>query len=252
MNMIEIFILCGIVGWVAGYVGSLMLTKRMSLVGGSLGHLTIPGMALAIIYGFDLSIGALSILLLGILIIWLLELKTKLPIEAITAVVFASSVAFAFLFLPENEAYPVLIGEISNVNLMLVASYAVLSIIIFIIIQKLYHKLILITISPDLAIAEKINVKKYNLIYLICIAVIISLGVRVVGGLMTAALVAIPAATSRNISKNLKEYSYLSAFMGALSCVIGVMAGILTNLNPGPLIILTSACLFLFSLILNK
>ena len=57
------------IGAVAGYLGTLMLSKRMSLVGGPLGHLTLPGITLALLYGFDVSIGAFIMLILGILVI---------------------------------------------------------------------------------------------------------------------------------------------------------------------------------------
>ncbi len=48
------------IGAVAGYLGTLMLSKRMSLVGGPLGHLTLPGITLALLYGFDVSLGAFA------------------------------------------------------------------------------------------------------------------------------------------------------------------------------------------------
>ena len=91
LQIIYTLILTIFVGGVAGYLGSLMVTKRMALMGGALGHLTMPGVALAITYNFDVSLGALFFLIFGIILIWLFEQKTKLPIEALTAVVFAAS-----------------------------------------------------------------------------------------------------------------------------------------------------------------
>ncbi|MFC1894718.1 metal ABC transporter permease [Candidatus Dependentiae bacterium] len=52
-------VMCFLVGSCAGYIGSLMVTKRMALMGGALGHLTLPGITIALIYNFDVSIGAL-------------------------------------------------------------------------------------------------------------------------------------------------------------------------------------------------
>jgi len=54
------------IGGAAGYLGSLMLTKRMALVGDALGHVALPGMGLALIFGLDISFGAFLFLLLGI------------------------------------------------------------------------------------------------------------------------------------------------------------------------------------------
>ena len=70
----------------AAYLGTLMLSRRMALVAGPLGHLTLPGIALALIYGFDITLGAFPFVVLGIILIWLFEIRTKLPMEALTAV----------------------------------------------------------------------------------------------------------------------------------------------------------------------
>lgn len=252
IHLILALIICCFVGGLAGYIGSLMLSKRMSLVGGPLGHLALPGITLALLYGFDVSLGALLFLTIGIALIWFFELRTKLPLEALTAIVFASSVAVTFLFLPEEESFPALIGDISQINLPVVIITALSCVAVFFIVKKIFSKTVLITISEDLAVSEKISVKKYNLIYLACIAVTIALGVRIVGGLMTAAIVAIPAATSRNISTNLKSYAYLSMGFGVASCLAGVIASSIISFSPGPLIIIANTIFFLVSLTFKK
>lgn len=240
------------IGAAAGYLGSLMVTKRMALMGGALGHLTLPGVALALLYNFDVSLGAILFLAIGIFFIWIFEQKTELPTEALTAIVFSTSLAIAFLFLPQGKTSMALIGDISQITILQTIITLLLSIIIFFITKKIFSKMILIGISKDLAIVQGIKIKIYNLVYLICIALMVALGVRIVGGLMTAALVAIPACTSRNLSKNLFQYSYGSLLTGALSCLIGIIFFKFTNLPAGPLIIISNSFLFLISLILKR
>jgi zinc transport system permease protein len=240
------------VGGAAGYLGTLMLSKRMALVAGPLGHLTLPGIALALIYGFDMSLGAFPFVILGIVLIWLFEIRTKLPMEALTAVVFSSGVAIAFLFLPIEQAEAALVGDISEVNLGEVAISVVLAVILFLVITKIYSKMVLINISEDLAKSQRINVKKYNLVYLILIAVIVALGVKMVGGLLTAALVAIPACSARNLSRNLLQYAFGASVVGILSSFLGIFFFELTGLPAGPLIILANAGVFLISAIFKR
>jgi len=237
------------IGAAAGYLGTLMLSKRMALVAGPLGHLTLPGIALALLFGFDMSLGAFPFVILGILLIWLFEMKTKLPMEALTAIVFATGVAITFLFIPEEKTIPALIGDVSQISLLAVIITSILSLFIIFVTNKIYKKVILTEISQDIAKTEGLNIKKYNLIYLLCIALIVSLGVKIVGGLMTAALVAIPACTSRNISKNLFQYSYGGLIFGGLSCIIGILGFNFTGIPAGLLIVITSAIFFLISLI---
>ncbi len=252
MEFILALIMGAFIGGVSGYLGTLMLSKRMALVAGPLGHLTLPGIALALIFGFDVSLGAFPFVILGITLIWLFELRTKLPMEALTAIVFASGVGITFLFLPEEKTVPALIGDVSKISLCVTIVIMTLCLIVFVLTKKIFSKMILISISEDLAKVQGIDVKKYNFIYLICIALVVSLGVRIVGGLMTAALVAIPACTSRNLSKNLFQYSYGGLVLGMLSCVLGIIIFRYTGIAAGPLIIMSSTSFFLISLIFKK
>lgn len=240
------------IGAVAGYLGTLMLSKRMSLVGGPLGHLTLPGIALALIFGFDVSIGAFLMLILAIFVIWLFEKRTKLPLETLTAVVFSSSVAVAFLFLPMEEVELALIGDISQLTLTTTLLSVSFSMLAFIIVRAIYKKMVLIAVSEDLAKSEEINVGKYNLIYLLAVALVIGLGIRIVGSLLTAAIVSIPAATSRNISVNMKQYAYGGAIVGGLAAVMGVVVYQLFSIPVGPAVIVSSAGLFLLSTVFKK
>jgi zinc transport system permease protein len=240
------------IGGIAGYLGSLMLSRRMALVAGPLGHLTLPGIALALIYGFDVSLGAFPFVIFGIVLIWLFEMRTKLPMEALTAVVFASGVAITFLFLPIEQAEVALVGDISRVNLAEGVISVIVALLLFLVVKKIYPKIVLVNISEELAQSEGMNIKKYNLIYLGCIAMIVALGVKMVGGLLTAALVAIPASTSRNLSRNLTQYAFGAMVIGILSSFLGISFFKLTGFPAGPLIILASTLIFLISIIFKR
>jgi len=240
------------IGGAAGFLGSLMLPKRMALAAGPLGHLALPGIALALIYGFDISLGAFPFVILGIILIWVFERRTKLPTEALTAVVFATGVAIAFFFLPIEQAEAALVGDISSIQLNDAVFSIILCIIIFFVVKEIYSKMTLINISEDLAKSQKIDVEKYNLVYLLLIALIVALGVKVVGGLLTAAIVAIPAVTSRNLAKTITQYKFLALSFGILSSAFGIFLSQLTRLPAGPLIIVSSAFLFLISITLKR
>jgi len=240
------------IGGVAGYLGSLMITKKMALVGGPLGHLALPGVALALIYHFNIFLGALLSIAIGAVIIWLLGTKTKLSMEAITGVVFAAGVALGFLILPLSRAKEALIGDITLIDKIDLVLAIILGSIVFLIIKRIYPKMILSGISEDLAKAEGVKVKKYNLVYLISIALIVALEVKIVGILFTVALLVIPAAASRNFGRNLSQYSWGALIIGIISAVLGIFAFKFINLPAGPLIILAGTFIFLISLFFNK
>jgi ABC-type Mn2+/Zn2+ transport system permease subunit len=252
-NQFLLSLIVGIsIGGVAGYLGSLMLSRRMALAAGPLGHLTLPGIALALMYGFDVSLGAFPFVILGIILIWLFEMRTKLPMEALTAIVFTSGVAIAFLFLPIEQAETALVGDITRVRFGEAIISFILVISLFLIVKKIYSKIVLMNISEELAKSEEVNVKKYNLIYLGSIAIVVALGVKMVGGLLTAALVAIPASSAKNLSRDLTQYAFVSMIIGMISSSLGIILFKITGFPAGPLIILASTSIFLISMVFKR
>ena len=224
----------------------------MALIAGPLGHLTLPGITLALLYEFDVSLGAFLFVVLGIFLIWLIELRTKLPMEALTAIIFASGVATSFVFLPEDKTVPALIGDVSQITTVTVVIAIIVSIITFRVTNKIFSEIILVGISEDLARVQGVDSRRLNLVYLGCIALVVSLGVRLVGGLMTAAIIAIPACTSRNLAKNLRQYSYGGMVFGSLGCSIGIASTEFIEISAGLLIILVNTLFFLVSLFLVR
>jgi len=247
-NFFLVLISAIFVGGVAGYLGSLMLSKKMTIVVDPLSHLALPGVALALIFQKDISLGAFLFLFFGAILIWFFEQKTKLPTETIIAILFSISLAITFLFLSEHEIEEALIGDISKIGKVESLIIVLISLFVFFLIQKIYPKLTLISISEDLAMAEKIDLKKYQFLYILSISAIVALGVKFVGGLLVAGLTALPAASAKNLSKNLKIFKVLALFLGILSAILGILFSKMTNLPAGPLIILSSFLFFLISI----
>jgi ABC-type Mn2+/Zn2+ transport system permease subunit len=196
------------VGGAAGYLGSLMINKRMALVGDALGHVALPGMGLVLLFNIDPSVGTFVFLLIGTLLIWEFGEKTSLSLETLVGIVFVSSLAIGFLIVPEPELLESLIGDISKFSSGTMVISVLLSGLVFFLVRRIYSGTMLLNISEDLAMVQGITTAKYNLPYLLAIAIIVSLGIKVTGSLLVGALVIIPAASARIISKILKLYVY--------------------------------------------
>jgi ABC-type Mn2+/Zn2+ transport system permease subunit len=241
-----------LIGSLSGYLGSLMLSKKMSVVAGPLAHLAFPGVAIAILLGINLGWGVFPLIIVSALIMWLLDQKTDLPMENLAAIVFAAGVGLSLLFLPIDKAEEALIGKIGQISFGETIFISIISLILFILINHFYDNLMLINVDKDLALTSGIKVKKINLIYLLGIAVVVSLGVYLVGGLITAALVALPAAISKNISSDFKKYKIIALSSGGLGAGLGIILSFLYHLPSGPLVILVYVIFFFFSLIFIK
>jgi len=237
------------VGGAAGYLGSLMITRKMALVGDALGHVALPGMGLALLLKVDVTLGAFVFLALGILLIWRLGEKTPLSSETVVGIVFVSSLAVGFLIVPEPELLESLIGDIGKVSFPWALVSVGVSIGVVILVNRIYPGMMLMSISPDLASVEGIAATRYNLIYLAAIALIVSIGVKVTGSLLVGALVIIPPATARMISRDMQRYASFSLAIGVISSVAGIVVSRMTRFPAGPSIILVGALLFLLALV---
>jgi len=206
----------------AGYLGTLMLSRKMSVASGPLSHLALPGVALAIIFGFSMFLGAFPFILVGAILIWFLEKNTKLPMENLAAIIFAFGMGLGLLLLPIGEAEEALVGNIAQISFIETIIVVILSISVLFLTRFSYRKIVMLNINEDLASTENINVNMHNLLYLLCIAVAISLSVYLVGGLITVALFAVPAAVAKNISRNLSEYKSIAIMVGIFSAILGI------------------------------
>jgi ABC-type Mn2+/Zn2+ transport system permease subunit len=112
--------------------------------------------------------------------------------------------------------------------------------------------MMLINIYEDLAAVEGVKISLYNLLYLLSIAIVVALSVYLVGGLITAALIAIPAATAKNISSNLCFYKISAIVCGIISAVAGIFIAQSLSLPAGPMVIISNVALFLFSVVFRK
>jgi ABC-type Mn2+/Zn2+ transport system permease subunit len=240
------------VGGAAAYLGSLMISKRMALVGDALGHVALPGMGLALLLKVDPGFGAFLFLLAGILLIWRLGEATTLSLETLVGIVFVSSLAVGFLIVPQLELLESLIGDIAKITASGAAASVLISTLVFFLVRKIYPGMTLLNISHELASVEGISAQRYNLIFLFSIALIVSIGVKVTGSLLVGALVIVPPATARLISAHLRQYARNSALLGAFGSIAGILLSQRLHFPAGPMIILVSTALFLLALALYK
>lgn len=253
MNDLTLQLVVGIlIGLSAGYIGSFMVLRRMSLVGDALSHVALPGIAVALLMNFNPFFGAFGALFLAIFLIWLLEKKTELPSETLVGIMFTASLAIGLLLTPEPELLEALFGDITQVTSIDLWLTLALSVAVILIIKHVSDRLMLGIISKELAMALKIPINKINFIFLFLVALIVALGIKVAGTMLTGSLVIIPAAAAKNISVNMSQYTMWSLFFGGLSAGLGLLLSNYFGISPGPTIIISAGSIFLGTLLFKK
>lgn len=253
MNELSLQLIVGsLIGLGAGYIGSFMVLRRMSLVGDALSHVALPGIAISLLFNLNPFFGAFAALFLAISLVWFLERKTEIPPETLIGIMFTLSLALGLLLTPEPELLEALFGDISQISFYdLIISFVVI-VSIFLVMFKISKKLMLGIISKEMAQAMKIPIDKINFVFLFSVALIVALGIKVAGTMLTGSLVIIPAAAAKNISVNLSQYTLWALFFGGLSALIGLLLASYFNISPGPTVILSAGVIFLGTLLFKK
>lgn len=246
MNSILFLLIVGsIVSAAAGYLGSFMVLKRMSLVGDALSHVALPGMAIALMLHISPTLGAFVTLMLAVIGIWYLGETSQIYPEALVGIFFTASLAIGILITPKPELLEALFGNIERITLAEGIVTTITSLIVIIVAKYLSKQLVLDTISTELAKSTGVPTSRNNLIYLVLVGAVVALGIRFLGTLLTGALVIIPAASAKNISLGMMQYQTLSILFGILSALLGIVVSSLTHFSPGPIVVLSSIFIFL-------
>lgn len=251
-NLLFLILIGSVVGAASGYLGSFMVLKRMALVGDALSHVALPGLAIALALGLNPMLGAFVALMVAVLGIWYLENKSEIYPEALVGIFFTASLAIGILITPKPELLESLFGSVENITFLngLVVVFA--SILIFLLTKSISKKLLLDIVSGELAQSSGVDVSKVNLIYLFLVGVVVALGIKFLGTLLTGALVIIPAVTAKNIARSINSFHYYSIFFGILSVGIGIYLSAVTNISSGPAVVLVSSFFFLTSFLFKR
>jgi zinc transport system permease protein len=240
-----------LVGIASGSVGPFILLKRMALVGDALSHVALPGIALALLYGADPFYGVIVFLTAAAFLIFWLEGRSSIPPDAIVGLLFTASLAVGILIIPNAEIVESLFGAFPVLSLpfllVILSTAAVLSLLCFV----LARRFLFLIVSPDLAKVHGLG-RKYDLALLLIFAMIVALGIKLVGTLLMGALTIIPAAVAKNVSRSMRGYVILSALLGGVISVGGMWMADALRLLPGPSIILFGVALFLMSLVAGR
>lgn len=245
-------VIAGVTGIGAGYVGAFMVLRRMSLVGDALSHVALPGIAVALLLGVPHFFGAFVALAIAVLIVWLLERRTVLASETLVGILFTFALALGLLLTPEPELLEALFGNIESIRTVdgILAIGAVL--LVATVVARMSRGLILGTLSADLARASGVNVRRNSLLFLFAVALVVAIGVKVTGTILTGSLVIIPAAAARNLSRSLTGYLIISSVLGGISGAAGVLAATSLGIPAGPSIILAGIACFALSLLVRR
>lgn len=239
-----------ITGLTGGLLGSLTVVRQLSFFSDALGHSTMLGISLGIVFGLSPSVVVLPFALLFALGFTYLIEKTDLWTDALLNLIYSSSLAISVIVLSLSGAYQgnlnsLLFGDILALQTADLFISALLLIVCSLFLSLTLRTQMLLTLHAPLAIARGVNVRTNHSIFMILLSLVVATSIKAIGVLLVGAFIVIPACAARALSRNFTSYVLLSAGLGAFSAAIGMFASALFNLPSGPSIVVAQLALFL-------
>jgi zinc transport system permease protein len=241
------------VALLTGPLGCFVVWQRMAYFGEVLSHSALLGVALGLVLGIHLTAGmAFVCVAMAILLVLMqnqVRLKRELPADTLLGVMSHVALAggLAMLVLVEDVRFDLnayLFGDvlaIGPIDLLWIgcAGLAVIGTLLFV-----WRQLLEITLSEEIAQVEGVPVKRIRLIYMLLMALVVAIAVKIVGVLLMASLLVIPAAVARRLARTPEQMAVFASLTGAFAVVAGLGASLQWNLPAGPAIVLAAAVMF--------
>ena len=245
-------------GPLCAFLGVFVTARRMAFFSDTISHGALTGVALGLWWGLadpTITLIAVSLLVAG-LIFWLRE-KTELLTDTIMALLLSGSVALGIIILSwlkrrPGDIHGYLFGDILAIGPQEVLIAGVLLAVVSAGLFLKLNEVSLITVQEDLAHVSGVPVRILNFAFVFVLTITVAISIRLLGIILVTALIVIPPAAARTLSRNLRQHILLSIVTGLIGAFGGTALSYQFNLPCGPCIVLACIALFLVSLAAGK
>jgi zinc transport system permease protein len=252
--IIETFILTALlagmgVAMMAGPLGCVMVWKRMAFFGDALSHSALLGVALGMLAGIHLTLGIVIATLCFSLVLALSLKQRSYSSDTMLGILAHATLAFGLVVISlaniRVDLTRFLFGDILSVHWQEVGVVYAGATLTFILLYFLWKPLVLMTINRDLAQVEGVNTLRVQAQFMVLIALLVALSVKIVGVLLVTSLLIIPAATARLFASTPEKMAFFASLCGCLSVVLGVLGSMQWDIPTGPAIVVAATLLFI-------
>ncbi|HEX7963885.1 MAG TPA: metal ABC transporter permease [Candidatus Saccharimonadales bacterium] len=245
------------IGVVAPLVGTFLVAKRYALIADSLAHVSLGGLALGVLLGVNPLLGALAIAVAAAFLIEKLRADKRVTAEVALAMFLSSGLAVAVVLIGLSNRTNIdlmsfLFGSITTVSASDVWLIGALAAVILATVGVLYRQLSYVSFDEEQARVSGLRVRLLNQALVLLAAVMVVLGLRIVGGLLIGALTVIPVAAAAQLARSFRQTVVLAVAFGLVAVVGGLFLSFYWNLAAGGTIVLTALLLFLVAALVRK
>jgi zinc transport system permease protein len=237
----------------APLMGLFLVLRRLAMIGDTLSHVSIAGVALGFLLGVYPVIVGLLFAIAASFGIEKLRRTYRTYAELSIAIIMSGGIALASIFFTLGMGFNLnvtsyLFGSIytlDNTDLMVIAVVTVIVLGVVLLHRK---ELFLLAFDEDAAAVGGLPVRYLNIMISILTALVISAAIKIVGALLISALLTVPAACSLALSRSFRQAILIVVIVGELAVISGLWIAGVWNLAPGGTVVLLLIVLLIVSL----
>ena len=237
-------------------LGTMIVNNKMAFFSDALGHSALTGIAIGTIFG--IANNNISMILFAIVFAVALNMvkqKTTYGADMIISVFSSIAIAVGLAILANtgsfNKYSSYLVGDVLSITWEEIIVLAIAAVIIFVFWYYSFNKLNCVSLNPALAKSKGINVKVLDNLFVIIIAIVVMLSIRWIGILLINSLLILPAASSRNITRNMRSYHLFAVLFSLASGIVGLILSYYYNIPTGPMIVILSGAIYFVTFLLK-
>lgn len=241
-----------------GLLSTMIVTGKMSFFSDALGHSGFTGIAIGVLCGAALPIvWAVGVAVLFALLFSYVRARTNQAADTVIGVFSSTAVALGIFIATMGggsftKFNTYLIGDILSVTPLELGLLALVLLGVIVLWCISSNRLVLTAIHPALASSRGISVRSNETLFTVCIAVVVTLAMSWVGLMVINSLLVLPAASARNVARNLRQYHLLSV-LGALGySLAGLVTAYYLGCSAGAAIALYLALFFTVTFCMRK
>lgn len=257
--MVNALVAALLLGPLLGGLGTLVIAKRLAFFSEAVGHAALTGIAIGVLLGEPAEnpiIGLFCFCMLFALLLHFVRNRTAVPYDTLVGVFLAIALAGGAALLMYvarkiniHMLENVLFGSILTITDFDLTILALSCSLIVVGLIFTFNRILLASISPDIARVRGYNTHFYDYLFVLMITLVTIAAVKIVGAVLVGALLLIPGATARLLTKSMGRFVLLSSFIATVSCLMGTLLPMELKLPipSGASIIMVAASFFLIA-----
>ena len=254
-----------LVGIIAPLLGVFIVVRKLSLIADALSHVTLTGIAFSLLLSKEVPTLAtmnpmymgMAFSVTGSLFIERLRSVYKHYQELAIPIILSGGVGLGAIFISlangfTTDLFGYLFGSVSAVSRMDLWLVLFISIVVITIVVLLYKELFLLSFDEEHAKTSGIPAKAIHFVFIVLVALVIAISMRIVGVLLVSSLMTLPVAAALKVAKGFKQTIFISILFGEIAVIGGLFTSYYLNLAPGGTIVVLAILILLMTILIKK